>query len=222
MSLLVSTFLKSVRTTLQETTTDGIRWTVAELVDYLNQSYDWLIGVAPEAFTDNSPFECVAGTRQQLPDFSVRLIDVTRNLEGSMRAINLIGRERIDRLIPDWHSHNASKEQQHFVYDERDPKWFYVYPPAQEGSLIELVSAMLPNSRHTKKDYDENVVTIHVNERYTQALKEYILFLCFDKDSEESYNMALAQTHLKSAYNALGLKMQNDVRVSPSNPANKS
>ena len=220
MAILVSALINAVKNTLQETGT-GIRWTNTELVDYLNQSYDWLLGLMPEAFADNSECSCAAGTRQELPVGAVRLVDIKRNLEGAMRPVNFKSQEQMDRVIPDWHSRPASNQQQYFIYDERDPLRFYVYPPAKAGSLLELVVALTPRSRHTLRSYDENTEKVFVREQYNEALRHYIIFLAFDKDSEDSFNAQLAQANLQRAYNAIGVKMQNDVRVSPKNPVNK-
>lgn len=214
MATRVRELLQTVRRTLQETQTEGVRWTNAELVEYLNDAYRFLIEQEPEAFADNSVFECAAGPRQELPVYAVRLMNVTRNLEGRQLPLMPTDSAVLNAVRPNWMAETATNQQEFFLYDDRDPKRFYVYPPATAGSLLELVCAMEPQ-KHLLSDYEDNETLLRVNDRYYPALMNYILYRAYDKDADDAGNFQRSQTYMAGAYNALGVKLQNSMRVSP-------
>lgn len=219
MPIRVREIINSAKRTLQEQGAEGVRWTNQELVEYLNDAYRFLVEVEPEAFADNSEFECAAGTRQEIPANASRLIAVKRNIDGRMMPVTATDSETLGRVRPYWHSENPTNEQELFVYDERDPKRFYVYPPAVEGSLIEIVCAMEPE-KHLVTHYEDNETQLRTTDRHYPALLNYILFRAFDKDGDGYGNFQRGQSYLAAAYNSLGAKLQNAARVSPNNPVN--
>jgi len=158
--------------------------------------------------------------RQELPVYAVRLINVTRNLEGRQLPIMPSDIAVLSSVRPNWMAETPTNQQEFFLYDDRDPKRFYVYPPATAGSLIELVCALEPK-KHLPKEYEDNETLLRVNDRYYPALMNYVLHRAYDKDADDAGNFTRSQTYLQSAYNALGIKLQNTSRISPNNPANK-
>ena len=164
MSILVREFIDSVKETLQETGT-GTFWTDATLVDYLNQAYDWVTGPAPEAFTVNSEFTCVAGTRQALPTEALRLINVIRNNDGDMAPVHRKTMNQMNTLFRKWHAAAQSDQQQFFIYDDADPMVFWVYPPAKVDSLLQIATVNRPSTRHITGDYTNGTAYMAVNER---------------------------------------------------------
>lgn len=221
MAIRVRDFIDRVRNVLQETSTDGVRWSNPELVGYLNEAYQFILTLAPEASTDNSEFSCAAGAKQSVPVNAIRLIDVVGNLEGSMLPVQQVDRSDMDKMRPGWRGEAGSKSQEKFMYDERDPRTFYVYPPALVGSLLEIVTVVEIDKHDVDTDYEDTAVFFLLNDRYIIPAQEYILYCCYRKDAEDGGNFALSQAYMKNAYNALGIKIQNDIRVSPNNPANK-
>lgn len=220
MTTKVTTVINSVKVTLQETEVEGVRWTNEELVDYLNDACRFLAENEPDAFADNSVFECVSGTRQELPINATRLIDIVRNLEGKKLPLMASDKSTLNTARPNWHSENPTTQQELFFSDDRDPKRFYVYPPATAGSLIEIVCTLDPRI-HTTKEAQDKISPMQMNDRYIPAVMNYILFRAFDKDSDTSGNFNRSQSYLRNAYTSLGIKMQNTGRISPNNEANK-
>lgn len=220
MTTTVTTVINSVKVTLQETTEEGVRWTNAELVDYLNDACRFLAENEPDAFADNSEFECVSGTRQELPINATRLIDVVRNLEGKKHPVFSSDKATLNTARPNWHSENPTNQQELFFSDDRDPKRFYVYPPAMVGSLLEIVCTLDPRIHLTKEAQDKSSL-MQMNDRYVPAVMNFILFRAFDKDADAAGNFSRAQNYLRNAYTSLGIKMQNTGRISPNNEANK-
>lgn len=220
MTTTVTTVINSVKTTLQETEDEGVRWSNEELIDYLNDACRFLAENEPDAFSDNSEFECVTGTRQELPANATRLIDIVRNLEGKKFPLFASDQSTLNTARPNWHSENPTTQQELFFSDDRDPKRFYVYPPAKAGSLLEIVCTLDPVEHLTKESQDKESL-MQMNDRYIPTIISYILFRAFDKDSDTSGNFSRAQTYLRNAYTSLGIKMQNTARISPNNGANK-
>jgi hypothetical protein len=220
MTTKVTTVINSVKTTLQETEVQGVRWTNDEIISYLNDACRFLSENEPDAFADNSEFYCVLGTRQEIPENATRLIDVVRNLEGRKTPLTTIDKGTLNAVRPSWHSENPSNQQELFFSDDRDPKRFYVYPPAKAGSLLEIVCALEPRHHFIAEAQDQSSM-MQVNDRYIPAIMNFILYRAFDKDSDTAGNFSRAQTYLRNAYTSLGIKMQNTGRISPNNEANK-
>lgn len=198
---------------LQETTTDGIRWTNQELLGWLNNGYKAFVALKPDCSAVNQTMNCVAGTRQTIPAAGVRLLDVIRNATGSKAAIKLTQRSILDSTRPNWHSETESAQLDYYVFDELDPTHFYVYPPAIEGTVIEILHASVP-TRHPEDDMANDTV-IKLDDRYAPALLDYILYRAYSKDADTSGNLNRAMMH-KSAYvEALGGQTQMDVATSP-------
>jgi hypothetical protein len=220
MTTLVTTLINAVKKTLQEEGVEGVRWTNAELIEYLNDSCRFLVEYEPDAFADNSSFACVAGTRQEVPENVTRLISIVRNLEGRKIPVIITDRSALDSMRPYWHSENPTNQQELYFVDDRDSKRFYVYPPAVDGSLLEIISAMEP-VRHLAVEAQNNSSSLQVNDRYVPALMNYMLHRAFDKDSDTAGNFSRSQTYLQNAYNALQVKVQNTNRVSPNRQGNE-
>lgn len=215
MATTVRQLINTVKLTLQEErNTDGIRWTNSELIDYLNDAYKFVAENEPEAFAENSEFECVNGSRQELPPNAVTLINIVRNIDGRRRAINPIDGETLNAVRPDWQDENATKEQELFIYDDWNPKVFYVYPPALEGSMLEIVVS-INTPKHTTRHYDDGETTLALDDRFYPPIMNYILHRSFDKDADNQNNMSRAMQYLQTAYSAMGQKLQNTARTSP-------
>lgn len=220
MTTRVTILINDVKKTLQETEEEGVRWTNEELIEYLNGACRFLIEYAPEAFADNSEFECAVGTRQEIPVNAARVLSIVRNLEGRKSPVTNTDRSTLDSMRPYWHSENPTNQQELYFVDDRDSKRFYVYPPAKDKSLLEIICAMEPK-RHITKEAQDNESLLQVNDRYVPALMNYILHRAYDKDADTSGNFSRSQTYLQNAYNALQVKVQNTNRVSPNRPGNE-
>jgi len=120
----------------------GDRWLDTELLGYLNMAIKQTIILKPDASTKTEAVQLVSGTRQSLPATGYQLIDVIRNMgaDGNTpgRIVRLLRRQTLDNSDPDWHT-TENAVVQHYTYDEREPRNFYVYPgqPATP-SYVEL------------------------------------------------------------------------------------
>ena len=222
MSIAAQALIRRVVETLQDTT--SIRWPVAELVRYLNDGQREIIVHRPDAMVTNASVTLTAGTKQSLPANGAKLIDVVRNSAGTKRAIRMCAREILDAQSPGWHNLSGVTEIVHFMFDPRDPKVFYVYPPAQSaGASVDLVYSALPTDiaePAAGTDYSAVSGAISVPDIYSNALQDYVLYRAYTKDSQYAGNEARAQARYAAFANALGIEIKATVAVAPQSVGN--
>ena len=222
MSIAAQALIRRVVETLQDTT--SIRWPVAELVRYLNDGQREIIVHRPDAMVTNASVSLASGTKQSLPANGAKLIDVVRNSAGNKRAIRMCAREILDAQSPGWHNLSGVNEIVHFMFDPRDPKVFYVYPPAAaSGAAVDLVYSALPTDitePAAGTDFAAVTGNISVPDIYSNALQDYVLYRAYTKDSQYAGNEARAQARYAAFANALGIEIKATVAVAPSAAGN--
>jgi hypothetical protein len=197
---------------VQDTT--NIRWPVAELLRWLNDGQREIVLFRPDACVTTQAVQLVANsTKQDLPALGIRLLDVTRNMgaAGSTpgRAIRLVSREVLDSQVPDWHSSTAAAEVKHYIFDPKVPKVFWVYPRPATAFYIEVQFSSAPT------DLVSAASTIVLDDVYSNALLDYMLYRAYSKDAEFAQNGGLASAHYQAFQNSLGIRTQADMAVNP-------
>jgi hypothetical protein len=222
MPITAQSIVRRVVETLQDNT--SVRWPVNELVRYLNDGQREIILYRPDAMVTNAAVTLAAGSKQALPTNGAKLIEVVRNTSGNKRSVRLVNREILDSQSPGWHNITGATEILHFMYDPRDPKIFYVYPPAAaSGASLDVVYAALPTDVTEPADgalYTAVSGNISVPDIYGNVLQDYILYRSYSKDSEYAGNAQRAQAHYGAFANALGIEMKATVNFQPNTVAN--
>lgn len=208
MAQTVGNVIDRAKRILQESG-DGIRWTVAELVGWLNEAYVIVAIQRPDAHSKLAMISLAAGARQELPADGLRLMDVLSTEQG--RAIRATDRRMLATMRPNWMSERASSATEFFVFDERLPREFWVYPPATEGAKVEASYVAKPLA-HSVADMSSS---LSVSERYAPALLDLVLYRAFSKDAESPANLSRAQMHYRAAMEGIGMKTQGDTVTSP-------
>jgi len=217
MALTASDVLTRAADIIQDQT--NVRWPQDELLRYLNDARREISIARPDLYATTSTVTLTAGgTRYALPTDGVRLIDVTRNMPAGTpgKAIRVVEREILDAQKPDWHTETASAIIKHFMYDERNPRQYYVYPPATAGHQIEIVYGQTPTDITTGSISSTQLTQEDI---YTGAIVDYVCYRAFSKDSEYAGNAQRAQAHYPQFMNALGLGNKVNQITSP-NTAN--
>lgn len=208
--------------TLQDNT--SIRWPVSELVRYLNDAQREVILYRPDAAVTNAPVPLAAGSRQSLPSGGTKLVEVVRNSAGTKRAVRMVNREILDAQLPGWHAQTGVTEVLHYMYDPREPRVFYVYPPAAaSGASVEVTYASVPADIAEPADgalYTAVSGSIGVPDIYGNAVQDYVLYRAYTKDSEYAGNAARAQAHYAAFANALGVEIKATLAVAPNPVSN--
>lgn len=194
---------------------DGfVRWPKEKLMTYFNDAQRAIVIIRPDSHVTETEFSCAAGTKQTLPDEALRLVDVRSNEMGY--AIINRDKSEITELYPKWYGTTGEDEPEAFIYDERQPKTFFLFPGVPAALKVEVVYSSTPPVRaiggiDAKADLD-NV--------YSNAIVEYMLYMAHSKDFEHS-ELAKAQNHFQMFNALMGLKSESDTGMTPTSPANK-
>lgn len=185
-----------------------IKWPKLELLDYLNDAQKAIVLRRPDAYTaDVDNFTAVAGTKQTIPADGFRIIDVPRNSTGKP-VKGPYDRDILDKNIPNWHSENTATEAEVYIYDERNPKTFYLHPGVAAGTQLTIVYSKAP----TVIDMAANDAdaTIGLDDIYKNAIYEYILYRCYGKDAEYAADPNKSQMHMNAFSSEIGIKNEAD------------
>jgi hypothetical protein len=199
----------------------GVRWPKDELLGWLNDGQREIVLIRPDACSTNEAMALVGGTKQTIPAAGTRLLDITRNMGSDSstpgRAVRLVDREILDAQVPDWHTAAPAATVLHWLYDERDPKTFYVYPaqPATGQGSLEILYASSPaNATIDGVDSSSTDSPISIDDVYANALMDYIMYRAFSKNTEYTRS-GQAQGYYTTFRNSLGLKTKVDRRMAP-------
>ena len=212
--------ISRIQDILQDTT--SIRWPEAELLRYINDAQREVCNLRPESTATTANVALVVGTKQTLPSGGLRLIKVTRNMSAASgsatgkRAVRLVDADILNTQEPNWHDPTVSGDAahtttvKHYIFDEDDPRAFYVYPGASTTStFLEIVYSGAPT------DLTATSGTISVDDIFANAIIDYVLFRCYLKDAEYAGNQQRAGTHFQLFSSSLGAGGQAQFNVSP-------
>lgn len=216
MAVSALSILKRVVDQLMDAT--NVRWSAAELVRYLNDGQKEILIYRPDATGTTLTVNLAAGAKQMLPEGAFKLLDVVRNTGGTKAAVRKIDQKLLDAQLPEWYNGSTSTVVKHYMYDVRDPRVFYVYPPAAVGAAIEVFYSVYPTAiaePAVGAAYTTVSGDISVNDFYSNALIDYVLFRAFAKDAEFGGNAARAQAHYAAFQNGVGVEASATAVVSP-------
>jgi hypothetical protein len=179
-----------------------LRWTLGERLRWIHDGLREIATRKPSALERTSVWTLVAGTRQTLPDDSLRLMDMPRNIAADGvtpgYAITPASRGELDTQMPDWHMARASARIKHVLYDyETDPLHYFVYPPAVAGTKVEVIDCLNPPELTAATD------VLPVRDHYISALTSFLLYRALSRESEDGSGQ-LAAAHYSAFAGALG------------------
>lgn len=210
-TITAGAIITKARDILQDTS--AVRWTDNEALRWLSEGQRYITLHRPDASSTIGNIQLVGGTRQTLPASALRLLDIVRNMGASGSSpgapIRMIDRDILDAQVSDWHSQTAQSVIKHYVYDERSPKTFYVFPPATAGIWVEAVWSTAP------AELTSTSSAIAIDDIYEPVLLDYLLYRAWSKDAEYAGNAERAAFYITACNNALGIKMQADVAMAP-------
>lgn len=220
MATTVQSVIDRVQSVLQDTT--GVRWPVTgELVLWVNDAQQAIVLLKPDASATSATVTLAEGTRQAIPADGHRLLNVVRNMSAASggtgrRAIRLVKQEALDTSAPRWHDPSVTgtaahgSEIKHFVYDDNDPKVFYVYPGVAENvdSFVEVVYSAVPATVSISDN-------LSVGDIYSNAVMNYVLYMAYMKDSEYAANASRAGSHYQLFSADVTGKAQVDTITTP-------
>jgi hypothetical protein len=194
-----------------------VRWTTAELIDYINDAQRVIVTVRPDAAPVTETVQLVGGSRQSLPAGAIRLIRAVRNrsalLNGSAgAAIRFVSRDTMDEEDPNWHVSTPSTTVKHYMTDAMEPLAFYVWPPvsgtigANATAFIDIVYSKVP----TKIASTATTATLTLPDQYFAPVLDWVLYRAFSKDASYGGDLSKAQMHLSAFQTVLQVGGQSE------------
>ena len=218
MAVTVQSVIDRAQTVLQDTT--GVRWpVVAELVFWVNDAQREIALLKPDAAAVNDTITLIAGTKQSIPTGGNRLLKIVRNMSAASngsgkRAVRLVDREVLDAQTPDWHDPTVVGDAahaavvKHYIYDESNPRNFYVYPGVSGAAYLEIIYSSNPAA--VAQDGDLSIPDIFAN-----AVMNYVLYMAYMKDAEYAGNQQRASSHFQLFTASVTGKGQIDAITNP-------
>ncbi len=221
MTITAQSIIHRATDLLQDQT--SVRWPCNELVRWLNDAQRAIIKVRPDAMNTTGTLTLVAGSRQNLSSLTPvasKLIEITRNMAASStkQAVTLVSRHILDAQTPAWHSIPGAVTILHYMFDARDPKTFYVYPPALTTSQLEVMYSAYPTDITEPADgatYTSVSGNLSVPDIYADDVLNLLMYRAYSKDSEYAGNEARAAAYLNTVTASLGAEIAATVAVGP-------
>jgi|LWDU01.1.fsa_nt_gi hypothetical protein len=229
MALSVQNLIDRAGIILHDTT--QVRWQETELLDWLNDAQREIVLIRPDSSVESKTLVLDTGTKQKLQDDfnGIRILDIVRNTTAG--AVRVIDRNVLDAQQPDWHLTPVSSVVEHFMFDLRDPKRFYVYPsqPATGMGSVEIVFSSSPVDATLAVVADPAAVPpivaaddsgLTLDDVYANAVLDYILYRAYSKDADFAGNAQRALKHHEAFVTSLGLKFKVDQLIDPNTQDN--
>jgi hypothetical protein len=209
MATTAASLIDKARELLQDT--NAQRWSDSELLGWLNDGQLEAVRLNPEVSVHEEDIDSLDGYRFTLDTLGLtktplRLIDITHN--GANSPVSPIDRREIDDVFPGWRTSTPGADVTHYTFDSRNPKAFYVFPPAAAAQLHIVYSA-------TPDTVASTVATINVDDIYGPLLINYICYRAILKDAEYADNAALAEKYYKLFSLGITGKSEADKAVEP-------
>ena len=193
---------------------EHVRWTTLELIEWINEAAGALVRLKPAAGARRALFALEAGSLQHLEDTVVQLIDVVRNIDADNvtpgRAVRRAERHLLDSADPEWHAMPGSTIIRHYLYDDRMPSLFYVYPPAASGAQVEMIRSVLPEEITSPDDQ------LELNVEFADSILNYVVFRCLSKDSEYA-SASMASGYYQAFTASMGAGEAGEQTTTPTN-----
>lgn len=215
MPTTAQSIIREAQTALQDL--DGIRWPASDLVRYLNRAQRDVQLARPDATAVIEPLALAAGHRQDIPEAAAALIDIPCNTGG--RSITKVDVAVLDASAAAWRALPQKGVITHFMHDLRTPRRFDVYPPALDGTQVDIeISAYpedVPEPTGDGKAFDTVTGDIGLRDQWGTALLSMVLHYAYAVDAQYGGNAGLSAAYLQKATALLGTQAQSSTAVAP-------
>ncbi len=205
--MLCSAILNTVRTITNDP--NDVVYSLSQKEQALNEAIRAVSLHRPDSAATTTNVALVSGTKQSLPSDCVRLIRVIRNKSGSGgtttgKSVRLMDLNRISDRVVDWHNVTGDDVLE-YGYEQSNQSVFWVYPHigAASNKFVEVIyQRSIPDV--------VSADTFPINDLYSVAVKEWMLYSLWSSDNEQSPNYAMALKKLEVFFTLLGLKGESD------------
>lgn len=200
----------------------AVRWIAPELRAYLNDALREIAVIKPNSVVATIAHPLVLGCEQALPNNATLLVRVIMNTASKKNIKVLADREVMDRSLPGWQ--NAAQlpyavDVQHIIYDQANPKQFFVAPGNTGAGNLTLVVAKLPDtvaSPETGNDLDINSYTdlVELDSLYINPCIDYVIYRALMKDAGLAGASARATAHYTMFQNSMNMMIAAESAMS--------
>jgi len=222
MSATVQNVIDEVRFTIHDENAASYRWTDAELIAYVNAASRQIVTIVPEANIVES-IQTISNNiaRQSLPVGGIKFVKAVRNVseaDGTTQegAIRYVEKDVLDGFDPNWEHDTTIKVIaassdffEHYTFDPRDPKTYFLYPPASANAFAEIAYSAIPTVVSAVGN------TIPLGDEYLTSYNTYVTYRALTKESRDSMPTQYRQELWNNFLSSLGQKVQADLRVAP-------
>ena len=191
MATAVDHIVERVASLLQDT--GHIRWTLADLTDYINEAQSAIVKKVPAANITIADLTLVQGTEQSLPADAMVLMDVIRNNPAGVPgpSIRWVDMDIQNATDPDWFSAVAAVTVEEYMYSTDSPYTFWVSPPQTATPTdIQIKYAAIP----AVINIGDNLT---LGDEFVNATIEYMLHKAYSREAEYAGEDGKAVIHLK-------------------------
>lgn len=166
--------------------TDYDRHIEADHLNYINAGQKQAVLIKPDISVSNTARIMVAGVKQSVSETAISFVRLSRNMGTNGitpgAAIRSISLGDLDMLEEDWYTATASATIERYVFDPRDPKHFYVYPPqpSSDFGYAEQIEIVLPTAIAAIG------AAISLDDIYEPVLFHYDLYRALSIDAKQS------------------------------------
>lgn len=204
--------ISQAETIIQDKT--NTRWAKQEWLDWFNGAVLAIVGLRPDANVSNKVHSLDANdSLQHLPADGLRLINIVKN-EVSGKQIRRIEKRMLDDQVDNWYTQTGT-DVDHYVYDDRDPKSFWVYPHISSPHDVRIIYSQAPQPIEIV-DFVGDPIVLPLDDSYMNPLLDFMLYRAYSKDADYAQNGQRAQGHLQAFQLALGTKTQGDQAINAS------
>ncbi|MBO9492078.1 hypothetical protein J7384_17080 [Endozoicomonas sp. G2_1] len=205
--------ISQAETIIQDKT--NTRWPKQEWLDWFNGAVLAVIGLRPDANIANEEYDTTGGqSLQTLPASGLRLINVVYNV-GTGKQIRRIEKRMLDDQVDNWYNASGS-DVDHYVYDDRDPKSFWIYPTPASSHKLRIIYSEAPSSI-TISNFTTDTQVLPIDDSYMNPILDHMLYRAYSKDADYAENASRAAQHMQAFQVALGAKTEGDTGISASN-----
>lgn len=179
------------------------RFEETELLGWFNDGERAIVALKPDAYIVEAAVKLVAGIVQSIPSTGISLIGVSRNMgivDGTTpgNIIRLIDRRILDAQRPSWPTDTAAATVKFYMFDDRKPRKFEVYPPQPSSGMGYVMEAYVD----TPADIAIGA-TMLLDDIYAIPLQHYIVATALSKDPRYA---AVSEKHMNLFLAGLGAK----------------
>ena len=188
-TILCSAIVDKAEIQLLDTGND--RWAADDLFGWLKSGQRQAAIFKPDVSVTNTSVITVAGVKQSIPTGGIQLISITYNMgvaPGTTPgpAIELVTLETMAAFNPTWTTDTAVAVVQNYMFDDRDPTNYYVYPAQPAGvGYVNMTYSVTP------ADPAAIGSAITLDDIYETVLLDYILYRAHAEDSAQSQFAAM-------------------------------